>query len=807
MSLDALQALRGLRRQPVLACGAIVALALGIGANLAVFGVARDLVLRPFPYRDAERVIVLWGRLPEVPRAGLAPADFFALRRDGRAIAELAGAAPYGPTLAGEDGPERLAAMSATSNLFALLGVEAAVGRVFGAGDERALALLDHGLWQRGFGGRRDAVGRTLRLDGEPVEIVGVLPPGFAAPWGRPVDLWVLAPNDVPRPPIQVPGDGREVRGLNYLWTVARLAPGAAVDAAQEELGALSARYGDEFPDTNRQLELYARSLHAERASEVEEPLVVLAAAAAAVLLLAIVDVAMLLLTRATARSADDALRSALGARRARLARVPVWEGGLLAAAGALAGIGIALPAARAMVVAAPVELPVGVTVGLDAGAVALAALLAAAAASGVALLPAWRSGAADPARGIAGGARAGDGRGARRLRSGLIALQACLALMLLAVGAILGRALLELTATDPGFTVRNILTARVDLPGNGGDPTARVASFLGTALDELRAVPGVEAAGAAAALPLSGSDASFEFWIEGSPDPPAGEVPLVGFRVAEEGFFETLGIPLVAGRSFDRRDHAEAAPVVLVNEELARRHLDGSAVGRRLRFRSPDPSAPPTWFTVVGVIGDVRHAGLDAPPRPEIYLNAYQLGWTSLAFVVRTAGEPEAARSAIERAVGRADPGLPLHQVRPLDSYLGDSLALRRYLVALLAVAAGVALLLAAVGVYGVVGYDVTLGRRELSIRAALGAGRRRLLGSIVGHSLAAVGLGCALGALGSVGLAGWLSERGLAAGDGPALALVGAALLLLGVGAAAAVVPARRALAVDGAEALRGG
>ncbi len=791
---------RSLRRNPGFALAAILTLALGIGATTAVFSVVRGVLLEPPPYPRPDRVVTIWethaGR--GVTRGIVAPANFAAWRDRQRSFAHVGLIEPTRLGVVVDGLPAEVRALRVSSEAFAALAVRPALGRLYTAAEdlrgEDDVVVLSHEFWRTRLGGRPDVVGTALDTVDGPRTIVGVMPAGFAiegwqavcfVPYGWTLEELLAAP------------------GRGYSHGVARLRDGVSLAQARDEMRAIARRLERVAPERNAGWSAAVVPIQRVTVEGVAPVLWVLAGAVVLVLLVACVNIANLLLARGTARGRELGLRAALGAERRRLLRQMLTESVLLAVCGGLAGLGLAVALQRGLVALAaeriaPAQLD---RVALDAGAVAFALAVALGAGVLFGLLPALlaSAGARD-----ANAARNDGGRGARRGLSGLVVAEVALSLVLLAGAGLLVRSLLRLQDVDPGFRAAGVLTARVGLPAARYPDGAAVTAFLDRALDRIRALPGVRDAAGISFLPFGGPGIATGFHRLDAPPPTAGEEATADVRPVTPGYFRTLGIPRLAGRDFTAADGADAAPVAVVSAELVRTAFPGEdPLGRRIHV-AVGP-AEGVVARIVGVVGDSKFSALDATTRPAVYLPQAQLSFGLLSFVVRTDGDPLALAGDLGAAVREIDPALPVADVAPLDRVVGETLARPRAVSAVLSAFALLALLLAAVGVYGVMAYSVARRTREIAVRMALGATAGSVLGRVLGEALRLVLAGVAAGLLAAAALTRLLGRLLFETAPLDAPTFAGTALVLLAVAALAAYLPARRGARVAPARALR--
>ncbi|MBF5046485.1 ABC transporter permease [Aggregicoccus sp. 17bor-14] len=814
---DLRYALRMLRRQPGFALVAVLTLALGIGANTAIFSVVDALLLKPLPYAGEEALVMVWETNREGKAGTTSPMNF----RDWRKADAFSGLAAFSNLAfnlagSGEAPPERVQASSVSSNFFEVLGVRPMLGATFepapdGVADARTV-VLSHRLWQRRFGGDPGIVGRTVRLDDAPYTVLGVMPAGFEwaqiAPKGASArdaaELWTPAPHhDVPQLGVDTGVELSSSRGTGYLRVVGRLAPGVSLAQAGSRMQALGAQLARDFPEDNAGSSIRVLPLREQLYGSTRPMLLVLLAAVGLVLAIACANVANLFLARAAGRGRELAVRTALGARRGRLVRQLLTESLLVALAAGALGLLLAAWGVDALLALEPADVPRLTDVGLD-GAVLLFTL-------GVSLgtgllfglLPALHASDLDLHATLKQGAGVkGGGRG-KRSRAALVVAETALALVLLVSAGLLLQGFWRLQHVDPGFEPDRLLSFAVNLPKQPYSDEARQTAFYRQVLERLSALPGVERAGAVLTLPFGRDNIGLTLNVEGRPPPPPGrEQPTAGYQVASQDYFATLGIPLLRGRGFLPTDVDGSLPVVLLSEAAAKANFPGEdPVGRRIRMGGEGNR----WLTVVGVVGDVRHGGLGEPPRAEVYRPFEQDGWAFLTFVLRTRGEPTALAQAARDAVRAVDGQLAIARVQPVRALVDASIARERFLSLLVGVFAAVALLLAAVGLYGVISYAARGRTQEIGVRMALGARPADVLRLVLGSGLRLALGGVALGLVGAWGAGRLLASQlpGVRAAD--PLTLAALALAVCAVALAATWLPARRAMRVDPQEALR--
>ena len=792
---------RTLLKRPGFTLAAVVTLALGLGANAALFSVVNGVLLRPLPYREPDRIMTVWQRNAQggAERERFSPANFLDLRERNTSFEQAAALRPYGLDYTGAGEPETFQAWLVSEGFFEAAGALALHGRTFlpdeyKAGGDEAV-VIGYGLWQRRFGGDRSLVGQRLVLDGKPRTVVGVMPPEFHFLDKREI----IAPYIIDEHELQR-------RGATYLDVIARLRPGVTTEQAQADVSGIAARLAEEYPQTNREVGAVVVPLGEQLVGRVRPALMILFGAVGFVLLIACANVANLMIARATSRQKEFAIRAALGAGRGRLLRQLLTESFVLALLACACGLLLASWGIDAILALSPSELPRLDQIRLDGsvllftlGASALTALL-------FGLAPALRSSRPDLQDSLkeAGrGATAGAARG--RLRSFLVVTEFALALVLLVGAGLLVRSFVRLLEVDPGFSARRALALQVHVYDQSPEPEQQ-AAFFEQALERVRAVPGVEAAGATSALPFVGEGAieiDSPFQIEGRPAPPPGQEPTAYHTFVTADYFGALGVPLRAGRFFNGFDRADSAPVVIVNETMARRYWPGEdPVGKKITVRR---LGKPVAREVVGVVGDVRHTGLDSEPRAELFLHSLQNPFGSMTFLVRTKGEPSALLQSVKQEVWAVNKNLPFYSTATMEDLISKTLRERRFSLMLLGVFAAIALVLAGVGIYGLISYSTAQRTHEIGVRVALGAQGRDIVRMVVGEGLLLSGVGVAVGLLGALALTRFLERMLYGVTPTDPLTFAGISALLVAVALAACYLPARRAARVDPMVALR--
>lgn len=801
MLADLRFAVRLLLRNPAFTAVAVATLAIGIGANAVIFSVVRAVLLEPLPFRDPARIVLVWER--NIPRNRLtnvaSPANFLAWREEQHAFEDLAAFSitnTIGIT-GGSAAPEQVGVQLVTAQLFSVLGVEARVGRTFTPEEDRPdndATVISHRLWLRRFGGDPGVIGRAFTANGRARTIVGVMPPSFTL-FDRTVDVWM---------PVGFDQAARQAGG-RWLIPVARLKAGMTLEQAQAEMDTITARLSAEFPDRNAGWASTVMPLPEQLFGPVRPALVVLAGAVGFVLLIACANVGNLLLARATGRQRELAVRVALGAGRRRLIRQLLVESLLLAALGGAAGLLIAYAGVNTLLAATAEQFPIPrlENAGLDRWVVAFTCLVSLLAVLVFGLTPAIFASRPDLNSALKDGARSSAARGGR-LRAAFVVVQVALALVLLAGAGLLIRSFAALLSVDPGFQSEHVLTMQISLPGAGkyAEDAARV-QFFRELTARVERLPGVTAAGAVSFLPLTGLAAATSLELVGRPPPPKGQGPVADVRIVSGDYFRAMGIPLVKGRIFEEREGRERAAAAIINETMARQMWPGEdPIGKKFVL-SWNP--PLVADEVIGVVGDVLHEGLDARMRPMVYLGHPRTPYRALTLTVRAAGDPAAVTSAVVGQVREMNPEQPVANIRTMEEVEARSLGQRGVVTLLLGVFAGVALLLAAVGLYGVLAYLVMQRTREIGVRMALGATRAEVLRQVVGGALRLSAIGLVAGLGGAVALTRVMTSLLFRTSPTDAVTFGAVAAALLLVSLAASAVPAWRASRVDPVVALR--
>jgi predicted permease len=807
---DLRYALRLLFKSPGFTTVAVLTLALGIGANAAMFSVVTAVLLRPLPFPEPQRIVAVG---PRGQRSGQLNSssypDFFDYRARSRSFEHLASYYDSDQTLTGIGDPLHVRAIVASSGFFEALGAQPILGRTFRKEEEQAgqhFVVLSNQMWRERFGADPAIVGRGINLKDRPYTVIGVMPPGFQFPIGSiPSDLWMTMAKDAEG---DLPGDTplTTERGAHFLRLVGRLKPGISPEQAETEMSGHIQSLTREYPDTNTGYGgAYVRPQLETLVGDTRKPLYILLAAVGLVLLIACANIANLLLARSTGRTREIALRAALGATRMRIVRQLVTEAVLLASGGAVLGLLFSSFGTSAMARLYPSNLPRLQEVGIDYRVTLFAMAVALASAILFGLVPALQVARPRLESALKEGGRSGtSGVHHARLRSVLVVAETALGVILLVGAGLLIRSFQRLQHVDPGFNPHGVLAVNFDLPSiryrNAGSERFNREFF-----ERLRSQPGVKDAGGVMALPLSGHAMSISFDIEGKNIPQRSQ-PSAGFYVATPRYFETMQIPLLLGRTFEERDQRSSTKVVIVTKSFADKYFPGEdPVGKHIKPGAGDEPGEAPWREIIGVVADIRSLSLGAPPDPAYYLPLSQLVWGEPTVLVRTAVDPSSILPAVRDVLRQMDPEIPLYDVRTYDDYVALSVGREKFQTILLGLFAGIALLLTAVGLYGVVAYSVMQRTQEIGIRMALGASPRSVLTMLLRHAAILAGVGIGIGLFGSILLTRFLETMlyGIHARD--PLTLLTVCVGLAAVALLASYIPARRATKVDPMIALR--
>ena len=793
-------ALRRLARAPGFAAAAIVCLALGIGANTAMFSVINAVLLRPLPHQQPERLVGLWeaSKFRGSERNTVSPANYQDWRSASKSFSGMAAVSGGTVNLTGGGQPVEVSVQGATANLFDVLGIRPELGRAFGAADDKVdappVVLLSHGLWQRRFSGDSAVVGSTIRLDGTPTTVIGVMPPWTESIGREPrPDLWLPMRLD--------PALDYRVTSGRYMQVVGRLAPGATVERAQSELTTIAARLVAEYPDFNSGWSVNVVPLTEQVVGAVRQPLVLLGGVVLLVLLIACGNVANLMLAQAAARRREMAVHAALGAGTFALGRRLLVESVLIAFAGGALGVLLASWCVDGLSTLAAPSVPRFHDVRIDAAVLGFTLLVSLLVGIGFGLVPAIHVAKGDLHEDLKEGGRSSSLRGGRT-RTLLVGAQVAGSLVLLICAGLLLKSFARVSQVDLGFNPDHLLTARVSLGGERYEDEARQRRFFEELLAGVRAIPGVQSASAINWLPLSGLRSATRMVIEGAAPVAPGQEPGATVSVVDPHFFEAMQLPILRGRPLAEGDRPGVPLAVVVSRSFAAEYLGGGdPIGRRIHMEWGDTLVG----TVVGVAGDIKQSGVDSAAAPTVYWAMSQFPWSGMTLVVRTQDDPTHMGEALVAQVRNLDPEQPVADLKTFDEWLGGAVARRRFMLVLLGGFAGLGMVLTAVGLYGTTAYGVVQRTRELGIRAALGASGRDLLWGVLRQALLVVAAGIAVGLSGALVasrlLASLLFE--VSANDPAVFAAI--AFLLLAVGTVAGFLPARRAIRADPMVAIR--
>jgi putative ABC transport system permease protein len=803
---DTRHAFRILRKAPAFTLVVIFTLAVGIGANTAMFSVVHGVLLAGLPFDAPERLLDLTEEVERGGRGAIAPANFVDWRStatsfDGMSVYHRR---TFNVATGGAE-PERLPGTVVSTSFFDVLGVRPLAGRGFTGADSEpghtTRAVIAYRLWQRHFAGDPEVIGREVRLNGEPHTIVGVMPATVNFP--QDVEFWVPAAGDLPA---IGPGDPRENRGLHYLRGIARLTAGVSVDQANAELATIGRQLAETYPDTNTNWTPVVRPLQEQLVGSARVPLLILFAAVGCVLLIVVANVANLLLARATVRAREFAVRAAVGASRDTLVRQLLTESVVLALIGGGLGVLLAFWGVDLILALDPGEVPRVTPIAVDGSALAFAAGLSVLTGLIFGLVPAWKASKPDLQSTLKEQARGSTGDGARQyVRSGLVLAEVAISLVLLVGAGLLFRSLMTLLDVPLGFTTSQVLTMQVAPAGESYRAPEAFVGYWDQVVERVGAVPGVERVALTNSVPLGGNIGVLSFLVQGRPEVPPNQQPLSHFLSASPGYFATLGIPVTRGREFEPRDAVLNPRVIVINEAMARREFHGEdPVGHRFSF-GPGPDGEPEWLEIVGVVGNVRQYRADDEPVPMTYTVHTSAPQQALTLLVRTAGPPTAVAAAVRGAVQAVDSALPISRTRPLGEVVGASLAQRRFNMTLFMVFAGIALVLAVAGIYGTVAYAVAQRTSEIGIRLALGATPTGILSLVLAGALKPVAAGLVVGVAAAGALARTLDRLVYGISTTDPLTFLALPAVLAVVALLASAIPALRALRVDPMTALR--
>jgi putative ABC transport system permease protein len=809
--LDLRYGARMLLKKPGFTLIAVITLALGIGANTAIFSVVNAVLLRPLPYAEPERLVALWESSTQRPdsRNSISYPNFFDWRAQSKSFERMASYYTNDMALTGVAAPVNLRSAVVSPDLFSTLGVKPQLGRWFVGEEEKPgirAAIINHGLWQRQFGGDPNIVGRAVTLNGKQFNVVGVMPAGFQFPIeAEPVEVWVTSSIDGEKSDPKEPAMN-EQRGAHYLQAVGRLKPGVTLEQAQAEMNVIGANLEKQYPDSNTRHGVKLIPYHNDLVHDYSEALWLILGAVGCVLLIACANVANLLLARATARYKEIAVRAALGANRRRVIRQLLTESLLLGLGAGLLGLLLAWWGTAALIRLIPEDVPRLAEINIDGWVFGFTLLISVVTGVVFGLAPALQASKIELTEAMKEGSRgSGSGGGRGRLRGALVVAEIAVALVVLIGAGLLLQTFRRLQQVDLGFDTHKILTATVELPDARYPKPELAAAFYQTLLDRVKAMPGVEAVSAVVPQPLSGDTMMISFDIEGR-NIPKGERPVSHFRSISLDYFSVMKIPLLAGRAFTERDDAHSPGVVIVNETFAKRHFPNENPISKHVKPGIALEGEPVWREIVGVVKDVKHRqSLGRDYEPEYYLPHAQMPINSMNLIVRTTNDPRSLARSLQHEVQSLDRDIPVFRIKTLEQYLGVAVAQPKFNALLLGLFAGLALLLTAIGLYGVMAYSVIQRAQEIGIRIALGAQTGDVLKMVLRQGLKLTALGLLIGLAAAYALTRYMQSLlfGVKATDPWTFAAI--ALLLVAVALLACWVPARRATKVDPMVALR--
>ncbi len=794
---DLRYAWRQLHKSPGFTAVAVITLALGIGATTAVFSVVDQVLLHPLPYPDSDRIVTVTQTFQGISTHDASPANYLDWVAQNQVFAEMAASRGWQGSLSAGDRPERVKGTMTTPSFFPLFGINPILGRGLAASDAQPgndhVVVLGYGLWQRYFAGDRAIVGRNIRLNGEHYAVIGVMPPNFSPDdYG---ELWLPSPWGVPTHPLAPDKDPRQFRDRSYLEVWARLKPGVTVPQARAELDTIGRRLEKEYPDSNDKVGISFLPLHEYVVGDIRPVLLVLLTAVVVVLMIACANVANLLLARATARTREISIRTTLGAGRRRLLRQLLTESVLLALLGGGIGLALAVVAIPWLLALSPPDIRQFKQIGINREVLAFSFMASVVCGVIFGLMPALQASRSNPNDFLKEGER-GSKANRGRTRSALVIVEVGLSLVLLVGAGLLVKSFARLMDVNPGFDPDHLLTFNLALPSS--TDSAHQFAFYQQVAQRLQALPGVRAVGAVSRLPLAGGNSSRSFNTPGDDKDYSADI-----RVSTPDYFRTMGIPLLKGRSFSESDVGSAVNVAVINNALAHAVFPGQdPIGKQLTNFGPDNLT----LQIVGVVGNVRHVGLDREPRSEIYQLLGQAQWPSMFMAIRSAtSDATSITSAAQNAVWSVNKDVPLATIRTMQDLISNSVLRRRFSMLLLTIFATVAMLLAAIGLYGVMSYSVAQRTKEIRIRMALGARRSDVIALVVKQGMALVLTGIVGGGILSLAMTRMIAGMlfGITATD--PLTFVGVAALLAAVAFLANYLPARRGASVDPMVALR--
>jgi len=813
---DIRYALRMLGKTPGFTAIAVLTLAIGIGANTAIFSVVNALLLKPLPFPEPQQLVALGmsdtRQKTQTGLGSLSYPDFFDFRDQNHTFAAVAVYRDRSFALTGEQPVVSLRGVMSSAEFFEVLGIKPAIGRTFSRADEQAgggpggfKVILSDDFWRQHFGGDPNVVGRTIEINRRVHNVIGVLPPRFQYPISAdPTAFYITTAQDASTPDGSKPAT--QERGMHSLEAIARLKPGTTIENGQANLATIAANLEKQYPTTNSYHGACLKPLREELIGDVRTALYVLFASVVCVLLIANANVANLLLARASVRGKEIALRAAVGASRARLIRQLLTESVVLAGLGGIAGLLLAQWGTAGLIKTVPQNIPRISSIELDGAVLVFTLLVSLCTGIIFGLVPAWQASHVDLNASLKSGTRTGGGEYKPRLRNGLVIGEVSLALVLLICAGLLIQTFAKLGRVQPGIQTERLLTAQVQPPGATYPKNENIIAFYDRFLERLRALPDVQSVSAITPLPLGGNNMVTDFDSEEHPL-PEGQRPVEPVRIIATDYFKTMGIPLRQGRVFDQTERMDSLPVVIVNERFASKFFPGqNVVGKRIKPGFSADDSGEKMREIIGVVGNVKHGALNKEDSPEMYLPRAQMPVGLMSLVIRTnVSDPGSVTSSLRRELAAIDPTIPLTSVRVFDEYVSRSLARPRFNALLLSIFAGSALVLTAIGIYGVMAYSVAQRTNEIGIRIALGAAQFNIFKLVIGQAMMLVAISIVIGLVGAFAATRLLSSLLFGVGAWDPFTFTAIVILIAVVAFFAAWLPARRASNVDPIVALR--
>jgi putative ABC transport system permease protein len=797
--------LRMFFKQPLFSMIAVITIALGIGANTAIFSVVNSVLLRPLPYRIADRIVAIQEVSPEGKKVQITPANFLDWRAQNNSFEHLAAIFTRGANIDGNGGAERIDLAVTSADFFDVFGQQAQSGRLFVPDDEKPghppIAVISHGLWQRRWGGDPGAVGQSIILDGVNYTIVGIAPPGFQFP--DKTEAWLPPLRFAPA--VTSTMDVTQVRGWGFLSAVALLKPGVTLRQAQDEMESITARLREQYPQTNNNRFDRVESLHTHLVGDTGSILWLLLGAVCLVLLIACANVANLMLVRSTARQKEIAIRTALGASRLRIVRQLLTESVMLSLCGGALGLFLAWSGVDFLTRLLPKDFPRLQDINLDMRVLGFTLVVSLITGVVFGFAPAWQVSHTDVNESLKDSVRGSSGGTGNKLRSVFVVAEVALSLVLLVGAGLLFRTFVQLQSVKAGFDPQRVLTVKLNPSGANFKEDPQFTSYFKQVEERLRAIPGVESVGAINTLPLA-KGPTFAYRIEGRPETSVDQWPHANYRSVTPDYFRTMSIPILQGRALTETDDLTHPLVVLMNQAAADSSFSGeNPIGKRVGFGGTDRNGQPVWFEVVGVVSNTRSLELQEEPQPEIYLSYQQDVFSEMSFALRTHTEPAALASATREAVQGVDPSQPVTALRTMDQIVSESITQPRFNLTLLTVFGAIALILSAAGIYGVVSYAVAQRTHEIGIRMAIGAKEQDLVLLMMKQGMQPALIGVMIGVGSALALTRLMNSLLFGVGATDPITFATLTVTLAVVAAVACYLPARRAAKVDPVIALR--